>query len=94
MATSTKHLCITGKVQGVYYRAWTVKKAQEIGLNGWVRNRQDGSVEALVQGDEEDIQALIEACHDGPPAARVDNIEVEKTPAEENLTGFNQRPTV
>ncbi len=61
---------IGGRVQGVSYRWWTVGEATQRGLNGFVRNRRDGSVEALVSGPVEDVDAMIEACRQGPPAAR------------------------
>ncbi|WP_417765772.1 acylphosphatase [Spongiibacter tropicus] len=86
-------LRITGKVQGVWYRRWTVGQAKALGLNGWVRNRQDGSVEALVYGPADQVDALIAACHDGSPKARVESVTA--TSAEpEPVTGFQQRPTL
>ena len=66
---------IRGRVQGVAYRAWTQEIALERGIEGWVRNRQDGSVEALFMGLEHAVAAMIEECHSGPPAARVDAID-------------------
>lgn len=71
---------ISGRVQGVWFRAWTEHRARELGLAGWVRNRSDGSVEALFSGPAETVNAMIESCRDGPPAARV--TAVETTPAE------------
>ena len=63
------------------------------GSSGWVRNRRDGSVEILAEGPEEAVAALVERCHDGPPAARVDQVEVEE--ADEAVpAGFDQRPTL
>lgn len=83
---------VRGRVQGVWYRAWTRQTAQELGLSGWVRNRHDGSVEALFAGPTADVEAMIAHCHDGPPAARVDAVERfgAERPAE---AGFHQRPT-
>lgn len=69
------HLRIEGRVQGVGYRAWMVREARRLGLSGWVRNRPDGSVEAVVAGPEPAVQALLTACRRGPVAARVDRIE-------------------
>ncbi len=66
---------ISGRVQGVWYRAWTEKEASGLGLNGWVRNLADGSVEAFFSGPEGTVRAMIEKCRSGPPAARVDGIE-------------------
>jgi acylphosphatase len=89
----TVRLVISGRVQGVSYRWWTVGEATKRGLNGWVRNRRDGSVEALVSGPAAEVDALIEACRQGPAAARVTNIEVI---AEDSAvsSGFEQRSTV
>ncbi len=66
---------ITGRVQGVWYRGWTVKQATRLGLDGWVRNREDGSVEAVFAGPDDQLGAMIDLCRQGPPAARVDGIE-------------------
>ena len=83
---------IQGKVQGVWYRGWTVDQATTRGLRGWVRNRRDGSVEALFIGPKAKIESMIAACNDGPPAARVDH--VERLPAEDSgEVGFEQRET-
>jgi acylphosphatase len=76
--TAGEHTCIRviieGRVQGVYYRAWTVSEAKARGLTGWVRNLASGEVEAVFCGPQEKIEEMIEACKDGPPAARVDAI--------------------
>ena len=86
-------LRITGRVQGVGYRAWALQMAARLGLRGWVRNRSDGSVEALVVGEEEAVAAMIEACRDGPPAARVSEVAVSDA-ADDGSQGFRPRPTV
>lgn len=84
---------IEGKVQNVWYRAWTTNEAQGRGLRGWVRNRADGSVEALFIGPAEAVDAMIEACREGPPDARVAHISRE--PAEDDGSqGFSQTRTV
>lgn len=83
---------ISGRVQGVWYRGWTVETARRLGLEGWVRNRADGSVEALFHGPDSSVEAMIELCRRGPPAARVDRIECEASPPPEG-GGFQQRPT-
>jgi acylphosphatase len=83
---------IRGKVQGVWYRAWTVEAAAARGLRGWVRNRRDGSVEALFAGDPAMIEEMIALCRIGPPLARVDSIASEAT-AEEPPAGFEPRST-
>ncbi|MDA5193090.1 acylphosphatase [Govanella unica] len=86
-------LRITGRVQGVSYRVWAVETATVLGLDGWVRNRVDGSVELLAVGESMDVDALIHACHAGPPAAAVTSVEVE--PAEGIVArGFRHMPTV
>lgn len=83
---------ITGRVQGVWYRGWTVREATGRGLAGWVRNRSDGSVEALFSGPRDAVEAMLAACRDGPPGARVENVET--TPAHApDARGFAQRPT-
>ncbi|WP_332899392.1 MULTISPECIES: acylphosphatase [unclassified Haladaptatus] len=81
------HVFVSGKVQGVYYRANTRDKAQELGVSGWVKNLADGRVEAVFEGDESEVDALIEWCHTGSPAADVTSVEAEyKSP--ENVSGF------
>jgi acylphosphatase len=91
-SVTTIRVIITGRVQGVWYRGWTVDEARERGLSGWVRNRRDGSVEALLSGPEAVVRAMIERCREGPPAARVDRVveAPESAPAE---VGFRQLPT-
>ncbi len=71
-----RSLRIIGRVQGVFYRAATVEKAHALGVTGWIRNTDDDAVEAHVEGDEDVVAALIEWCKKGPPAARVENVEV------------------
>ena len=83
---------IRGRVQGVWYRAWTMEEATERGLRGWVRNRADGSVEALLAGADAKVDDMILACHRGPPLAKVDSISSEAS-AEDPPEGFKQRPT-
>jgi acylphosphatase len=68
---------IVGRVQGVWYRGWTVERAGEHGLSGWVRNRSDGTVEALFHGEDGAVDRMLVDCRRGPPAARVDNIITE-----------------
>ena len=85
-------LRIEGKVQGVWYRGWTVAEAERRGLRGWVRNRGDGSVEALLIGAEARVAEMIEACRRGPPAARVSAV-TERAAADDGSQGFRQRPT-
>jgi acylphosphatase len=74
---------IRGRVQGVGYRAWTEYTAERCAIEGWVRNRRDGSVEALFAGDAEIVREMIDLCRQGPPGARVDAIEEREATAEE-----------
>ena len=71
------HVYVSGKVQGVYFRANTRDTAREEGVDGWVRNLDDGRVEVVFEGSEEDVERLVEFCHEGSPAARVDDVEVD-----------------
>jgi acylphosphatase len=84
---------IKGRVQGVSYRYWTVGQAKARGLDGWVRNRRDGSVEALIAGPSQVVDEMIEACRKGPPAARVSDIGIHVETARPEI-GFRQLPTV
>ena len=79
-----------GKVQGVFYRDWTVANARELGLGGWVRNEADGTVAAWLEGETETVAAMIERMRSGPPAARVERID-EREAEPEGLTGFSRR---
>ena len=72
---TARHLIVHGRVQGVFYREWTVRTARELGLAGWVRNLPDGTVEALLEGEERAVRERSAARHDGPPRARVERIE-------------------
>ncbi len=85
-------LRIEGRVQGVCYRGWMIEEASRRGLRGWVRNRGDGSVEALVIGAADDVDAMVSACRRGPPAARVTGIR-QRPAADNGASGFVQRPT-
>ncbi len=67
---------IEGRVQGVYYRAWTKQTARRLGLDGWVRNRRDGSVEAVFSGPEIQVDEMMRRCTEGPSDARVTNVSV------------------
>lgn len=84
---------VTGRVQGVWYRGWTHDQATRLGLSGWVRNRQDGSVEALFRGSADQVDIMIALCREGPPAARVGAVEAETAQGMIG-TGFVQKPTV
>jgi acylphosphatase len=83
---------IEGRVQGVWYRGWAVFEATGRGLRGWVRNRSDGTVEALFAGSKADVDEMLEACWQGPPAARV--TKVTPRPADDpGEPGFRPLPT-
>lgn len=86
-------LFVSGRVQGVWYRGWAVDRARELGLNGWVRNRRDGRVEILAEGAEDRIASFVALCRRGPPAARVETVDMQDAD-EEVAAGFAQRPTV
>lgn len=79
---------IRGRVQGVFFRMETQHAARRIGVNGWVRNRRDGSVEALFAGDAEKIEEMLAWCGQGPPMARVDDVAVQETDDQETYTDF------
>lgn len=78
-----RYVLIRGRVQGVGFRAWTEVAALEHGLQGWVRNRRDGAVEALFSGLEAAVLTMIEDCRAGPPGARVDFIDQREAAADE-----------
>ena len=84
---------VSGRVQGVWYRGWTADEARRRGLRGWVRNRRDGTVEALFAGPEDQVRAMIAACHEGPPAARVAEV-AEFTGSDRGGTEFQQLPSL
>jgi len=90
---ATVRVRIKGRVQGVWYRGWTVDQARRLGLAGWVRNRLDGSVEAVFSGPEAAVRAMIDDCRQGPPAATVSEI-TEQSETEPVGPGFRQAPTV
>ncbi len=85
------HICVSGLVQGVFYRARTVEVAQSLGLTGWVRNLADGRVEIVAEGEEESLRRLLKWCHEGPPAARVEQVRVEEESATGEYRGFSVR---
>jgi acylphosphatase len=93
MAT-TQRLLITGRVQGVGFRFALRREAERLGLRGWVRNRSDGSVEALAHGSPDALDALAQWARRGPPAARVAGLSSEPAPLEPVPEGFGLRPTL
>jgi len=91
MTTTVLHLRIQGLVQGVSYRWNMVQAARVRGVAGWVRNRHDGSVEAMVSGPQDALEELVAWARRGPPGARVDKVNVE--PGDGTFDGFEQRPS-
>jgi acylphosphatase len=88
--TATQRIVVTGRVQGVGYRNWTMGAARDLGVRGWVRNLNGSAVEILATGPDEAVAMLIEACHEGPRLARVEKVDVQ--PAEDGgWKGFNKR---
>jgi len=87
----TRHLLITGRVQGVGFRFYMQRKARELGINGWVRNRRDGSVEAMVQGSAEAVEAMTAWARHGPPSAAVTDLRILEGSGE--YAAFDTRPT-
>jgi acylphosphatase len=89
----SRRLRIRGLVQGVYYRESLRQHAAALNVGGWVRNRADGSVEAVLQGSESEVERLTDWARRGPPAARVDSVEVEAADHEPVTSTFEKRPT-
>lgn len=87
----TLHVTVHGHVQGVWYRDWTVEKARDLGLSGWVRNQDDGTVAAMLQGPPVNVRQMIAQMHDGPPNARVEQVAEQACEADEALNGFHRR---
>ena len=95
MTDTTVHVRITGRVQGVGYRAWVEGAAAELGLSGWVRNRRDGSVEAVFSGRGTQVADMVERCKTGSRAAVVAAVTASERPHGEDVpAGFEFRPTV
>ncbi len=92
MRMSGRRVRIFGRVQGVFFRNWTADEALALGVRGWVRNRQDGSVELEAYGEANAVEALIARCRTGPPAAMVERIEVEMVEGE-GPSGFRVAAT-
>lgn len=76
MIKKRAHVFVSGRVQGVFFRQNALKKAKTLGISGWIKNTEDGRVEAIIEGEEEKINTMIEWLKVGPPLARVKNIEV------------------
>jgi len=85
------HVYVSGRVQGVFFRDATRRKAQELGLGGWVRNLPDGRVEALFEGTSDAVRQVVQWCEGGTPEASVDNVEADFEAAKGDLDGFEVR---
>ena len=92
--TLQARLTIRGRVQGVGYRQWALATGLRLGVTGWVRNRTDGSVEALIVGDDAAIGAMIDACRRGPAMADVEAVDIEPVDLDVLPEGFRQLSTV
>jgi acylphosphatase len=93
LSVVAQRLSIRGRVQGVGYRDAAVQAAFELRVQGWVRNRRDGSVEAVVQGEADAVERFVAWCRRGPPLARVTHVEATAAPVEAELTEFATRAT-
>jgi acylphosphatase len=85
-----RRVVVHGRVQGVFFRGSTVERARQVGVSGWVRNRPDGTVEAVFEGSEAQVIEMLRYCREGPPWARVEQVE-EFEEAPEDLEGFGVR---
>lgn len=85
------HLIVSGRVQGVCFRAETQRAARTIGVSGWVRNKRDGTVEAVVEGVKKDVISLINWCNAGPPLSRVEKVDVTWQDCHGELSEFGIR---
>jgi acylphosphatase len=85
------HVYVSGQVQGVFFRDSARKKAEQLGLAGWVENLPDGRVEALFEGAQEKVREMIQWCEEGPPHATVEEVDAEFEDIEESLEGFEVR---
>ncbi len=85
------HVFISGKVQGVFFRSSTKDRADELGITGWVRNLADGRVEAVFEGEEENVEKMVEWCRKGPEYARVNDVEVISEQYKGEFEGFALR---
>jgi acylphosphatase len=86
---SRVHVVISGRVQGVWFRASTRDKAQQLGLTGWVKNTSEGNVEAVFEGEGKLIDEMLDWCHHGPPLAQVENVEVKKQRPSSDFDDFS-----
>lgn len=85
------HVVISGRVQGVFFRMETLEEARKTGVSGWVKNKQDGTVEAVFEGEKALVDSVIQWCRQGPPVSRVDNVDIEWEPYTGKFPGFSIR---
>lgn len=85
-----RRVVVSGRVQGVFFRDATRERATACGVDGWIVNRSDGAVEAVLEGPQDAVERVLAFCHTGPPAARVDRVDVEEQEPE-GLRGFTVR---
>lgn len=90
---TAQRILVSGRVQRVGYRDWTVRLAKQLGVKGWVRNLNDGRVELLAEGDDEALVSLTEALREGPPLAVVDHVEAFQSAGDKHAKGFTKRFT-
>lgn len=88
---SRVHAIVRGRVQGVNFRYYTTRTARRLGLTGWVANRRDGTVETLAEGEKPDLEALVDFLHQGSPAARVEDVDVDWQDPKDEFDGFRVR---
>lgn len=86
---SKVQVIISGRVQGVWFRANTKNKAEQLGITGWVRNTDDGKVEALFEGEDDNIKEMIEWCKHGPTMAKVTDVRVKRNPDQDECNSFS-----
>ncbi len=91
MEKKTLHAIVEGRVQGVSFRGFTCQEAVNLGLTGWVRNRPDGSVEALFSGEDEAVNRMVTWLHRGSPMSKVDHVHIEEQDVEESFATFDVR---
>ena len=91
MVKARVHVFVSGKVQGVFFRQKTRQQAQSLGIKGWVPNLPDGRVEAVFEGEEEAVKALVEYCNHGPSFARVENVNLSYENYSGEFTDFTTR---
>jgi acylphosphatase len=87
--TARAHVIVIGIVQGVFFRVETKRAADRIGVTGWVRNRPEGTVEAVFEGEREKVEAAINWCRKGPPSGRVDELQLTWEPFQGEFSGFD-----